>query len=87
MSDSELTRDRQRRAISRSTILWSVAAVGMLILGAANWITLAVDGGGSQYTWGMAVGATVIAVFTVVFIVTFRVATRSLRLSKADRRR
>jgi len=84
--DSDLSRDRQRRAIRRSTVLWSIVVVGLVMFAGGNWMMLAIDGGGSWYTWAMAIGCTVVAAATAVIIATFRHATRDLRRSDADRK-
>lgn len=84
--ESDLRSARQRRSIRRSTILWSVVVVGLVMFAAGNWTTLAIDGGGSTYTWSMAIGGSVVAAATGVFIATFRHATRDLRRPDADPR-
>ncbi|MDQ0728663.1 hypothetical protein [Microbacterium sp. W4I20] len=74
---------RLRRAIRRSTILWSVVVLGLVVFALGNWMTLAWDGGGSPYTWAMAIGGTVIAAATAVFVAAIRYMTRDLRRQDA----
>lgn len=83
--EPELGADRLRRVIRRRTVLWFVAAMAIALFSAGNWMTLAVDGGGSVYTWAMAIGGAIVAAAALIFIATFRYATRSLRRAGPER--
>ena len=76
---------RQRRALRRSTIIWSVALVSQVLLAVANWVTLAVDGGGKEYTWGMAIAGTIGAAASVTILLSVRQMTRRVRERAASR--
>lgn len=76
---------RQRRALRRSTIIWSVALVSQVLLAVANWVTLAVDGGGKEYTWGMAIAGTIGAAASVTILLSARQTTRRVRERAASR--
>lgn len=56
------------RSIRISALFWSVVIAVILVFAAWNWVTLAVDGGGSFGTWAWAIALTVVAVAGAVYL-------------------
>lgn len=56
------------RGIRISAIFWSAVIAVIFLFAAWNWVTLAVDGGGSFGTWAWAIALTVVAVAGAVYL-------------------
>lgn len=82
-AEAELSLTRQRRALRRSTIVWTVLLVLQAVMAAYYWISLIFESNDS-YRWVGAIAFSIAAGCTLVLVLTTRRAARRLedRLEK-----
>ncbi|MEX0158624.1 MULTISPECIES: hypothetical protein [unclassified Microbacterium] len=76
-AEAELPLTRQRRALRRSTIAWTVLLVLQAFMAAYYWISLVFESNDS-YRWVGAIGFSVAAACALVLVLTTRRTARRL---------